>query len=224
MPGWLQVFAEHQPVSVVIDAARALTHRRPDPRARACRRSPGSSASSRCARPSPSTSTAASPDPSASGGLSPNRAICSNSAVTDALDDGELRAQQRRGTRRVARRGRGVEPRRVRALGAPAHTHRHRCATACTAATPSRFPRRTSCSAVRSRAVGLRHRPRVRRRRRQPTCTCVDGAAIVLRVRRRARDPVGTVVPTRRRRFAARLLERDGPPSSRSGCSWSPTS
>jgi ABC-2 type transport system permease protein/oleandomycin transport system permease protein len=25
MPGWLQVFAEHQPVSVTVDAVRALT-------------------------------------------------------------------------------------------------------------------------------------------------------------------------------------------------------
>ena len=35
MPGWLQPWAENQPVSVVVNAARALTHRRADAR-RSC--------------------------------------------------------------------------------------------------------------------------------------------------------------------------------------------
>ena len=63
MPGWLQAWAEHQPVSVVCNAARDLTLGLPDAAATRSRRSPGSSASSPSPPRSPCASTARSPSP-----------------------------------------------------------------------------------------------------------------------------------------------------------------
>ena len=72
MPSWLQGWAKNQPVSVVVNAARAAHHRRPDGARRHSRRSSGSSASSPCARRSPSPATAA-PSDSVTNAASPDR-------------------------------------------------------------------------------------------------------------------------------------------------------